>query len=433
MSLLNFLQRSYRAIINPPDRGTKDDPVRFGLLGASTIAPLALIGPAKSHPEAIVAAVAARDRGRAVKYAQKHAIPIVHDTYEDLLDDKSIDAVYIALPNSLHYEWALRSLQAGKHVILEKPATSNAADAEKLFRHPLAAGPHAPVLLEAFHYQFHPAWQTFLNEVRQAGSVEAVDSRQTVPLGALAPEDIRFDFGLGGGCLMDVGTYALSAVRQVLDREPIQVVHATHQILRTKPFRDELSTCQIDKSITASLSTSSGKVATITADIASTCEWPSCLPQSWRFNIPHVTIPMCQAVMEEVSLDALSEFKGAEHRMRKTVTIWNYLLPVVWHRIDISENHRIVSEGKDIKQWKETRFVKAYEWTDSEKDTGLYENWWTTWRCQLEEFVNRVKGRKGSGVWVDAEESIAQMLAIDEIYRKAGLQVRSSSTYEHSL
>ena len=71
--------------------------------------------------------------------------------------------------------------------------------------------------------------------------------------------------------------------------------------------------------------------------------------------------------------------------------------------------------------------------TDSEKDTGLYENWWTTWRCQLEEFVNRVKGREGSGVWVDAEESIAQMLAIDEIYRKVGLQIRPSSTYEHSL
>jgi predicted dehydrogenase len=352
----------------------------------------------------------------------------------DLLVDPSIDAVYIALPNGLHYEWALRSLQAGKHVLLEKPATSNAADAQKLFNHPLATAPNAPILLEAFHYQFHPAWQAFLREVRRAGvPVKCAHSRQTIPRGALARDDIRFDFALGGGCLMDVGTYAVSAVRQVLGREAIEVVDAEYQ-----PMWDEISDEaaqgqeQVDRFIAATLRTPSGKTATFTADIVSSFEWPPFLPEGWRINIPRMTTPMCQAVLEEIVLDPLPKFADAEHRMQKTVTMWNYLLPTVWHRIDVVEEHRVVENGRNIKTWRETRFTKGYNWRgegEGEEGTEAYEEWWTTWRCQLEEFIHRIKGRKGSGVWIGPEESIAQMEAIDDIYRKAGLEVRPSSSF----
>ncbi|GIZ44592.1 hypothetical protein CKM354_000778600 [Cercospora kikuchii] len=130
-ALFSMLRRAYQALISPPRLAKKDDAVRFGLLGASAIAPIALIGPAQSHAEAIIAAVAARDPARAAAYAKKHHIPIVHNSYQDLLDDPSIDAVYIALPNGHHYEWAIRSLKAGKHVLLEKPSTSNAHEAKK--------------------------------------------------------------------------------------------------------------------------------------------------------------------------------------------------------------------------------------------------------------------------------------------------------------
>ncbi|OOQ84561.1 oxidoreductase [Penicillium brasilianum] len=429
MSFIQLLQRSYKAIFNPPDRGSKENAVRFGLLGASTIAPIALIGPAKSHPEAIVVAVAARDRGRAEEYAKKHQIPIIHDSYQDLLNDQSIDAVYIALPNGWHYEWALRCLQAGKHVLLEKPATSNAIDAEKLFQHPLATAVNAPIIQEAFHYQFHPAWQAFLSEVRRAGSLKAVHCMQTIPRGALAPDDIRFQFELGGGCLMDVGTYALSAVRQVLNRVPVEVVDATYRLLENTK-EGELLEGQVDQYIAASLRTRDGKIATITADISSSFEWPSFLPKAWRLNIPSPTMPMCQAILEEVSVDALPEYDDAEHLIQRTVTIWNYIVPVVWHRIDISERHRIVKEGRDVKVWKDTRYLKAYNWLENEELAEAYEDWWTTWRCQLEEFIHLVKGRRGSGVRVDAQESIAQMAVIDDIYRKTGLKPRPSSSYK---
>lgn len=224
---------------------------------------------------------------------------------------------------------------------------------------------------------------------------------------------------------MDVGTYALSAVRQVLNREPVEVVHAEHRLLGDAMKGKSLEG-QVDQFMTASLRTSDGKTASFAADIAYSFQWPSFLPETWRFNIPYPTVPMCHAILEEVTIDALPKFNGAVHHMQRTVTIWNYLVPTFWHRIDVSENHRIVKDGKVIKTWKETRYIKEYSRLDGEEGA----DWWTTWRCQFEEFIHRVKGRKGSGVWIDAQESVAQMATIDEIYRKTGLEIRPSSSYE---
>lgn len=118
---------------------------------------MALINPAKSNPNVIIYAVAARDKTRAAAFAKKHGIPHVKESYEDLLDDPAIDAVYNPLPNGLHFEWTYKALAKGKHVLLEKPSTSNAAEAEKLFHSPLLSQPNAPVLFEAFHNRFTPA------------------------------------------------------------------------------------------------------------------------------------------------------------------------------------------------------------------------------------------------------------------------------------
>ena len=145
-----------------------------------------LIKPAKSHPEVIVQAVAARDKQRAEIYAKKYGIPQVHDSYEGMLlthhylqfmahnssllllailDDPSIDAVYIPLPPSLHFEWAVKALTKGKDVLVEKPAVANAEEATALFGSPLLREPNAPVLLEAMHHKFQPTWQYFLSLV----------------------------------------------------------------------------------------------------------------------------------------------------------------------------------------------------------------------------------------------------------------------------
>jgi predicted dehydrogenase len=107
-------------------------PLRIGTLGAAKIAPVALIRPARGLPEAEVVAVAARDPARAATFARKHAIPRVHDSYEALLADPEVDAVYNPLPNALHGEWTRRAMEAGKHVLCEKPLTANAAEAEEV-------------------------------------------------------------------------------------------------------------------------------------------------------------------------------------------------------------------------------------------------------------------------------------------------------------
>ncbi|KAL8864726.1 MAG: hypothetical protein Q9174_007244, partial [Haloplaca sp. 1 TL-2023] len=175
--LWGFLQRNYEMYYPTPvpksSRGDQDPIIRVGVLGASRIAPTAMISPAKTHPGVVIATVAARDHSKASAFAKQHGIPIVHSTYQALLDDPAIDAVYIGLVNSQHYEWAMKALEAGKHVLLEKPSVSNAREAEALFRSPLLRGPNGPVLLEAFHFPFHPAWKKFMSFVDSENVVNA--------------------------------------------------------------------------------------------------------------------------------------------------------------------------------------------------------------------------------------------------------------------
>src|SRR5918996_1556721 len=126
-------------------------PLRLGILGAAKIAPLAVVRPARRSAEATVTAVAARDPERARRFAAKHGIPTVHETYEKLLADEEIDAVYNPLPNALHARWTIAALEAGKHVLCEKPFASNAAEAEEMAA---AAERTGRVLMEAFHYRY---------------------------------------------------------------------------------------------------------------------------------------------------------------------------------------------------------------------------------------------------------------------------------------
>ena len=145
---------------------------------------LAIFTPARSHRKVIVAAVAGRDAKRTAKgttaYAKKHGMPIVHKSYQELLDDPTIDAIYNRLPNGLHYEWSIKALKAGKHVLVEKLVTSNAIEAKALFDfHDSLTADTRPILLEAFHYRFHPAWSCFLSLISPK-DVERVDAEFSV-------------------------------------------------------------------------------------------------------------------------------------------------------------------------------------------------------------------------------------------------------------
>jgi predicted dehydrogenase len=184
--------------------------VRIGVLGAARIAPAALMKPARAVDGVEVAANAARDRRRASAFASRYGVPVVHDSYADVVADPSLDAVYIPLPNGLHAQWTLAAIRAGKHVLCEKPFTSNTAQAREV---QAAAEGSGVVVMEAFHYRYHPVAQRMADIVHsgELGRIERVETAMCFPLPRFS--DIRYDFGLAGGALMDAGCYAVHSLR----------------------------------------------------------------------------------------------------------------------------------------------------------------------------------------------------------------------------
>jgi predicted dehydrogenase len=192
-------------------------PLRLGILGAARIAPMALIRPARALPEASVVAVAAREPARAAAFARRHGIPRVHAGYDALLADPDVDAVYNPLPNALHAAWTIRALEAGKHVLCEKPFAASVAEAEAMARAAVAAD---RVLVEAFHYRYHALFAR-MREVVDAGTlgrVRRLEAHFWIPL--LRRSDIRWRADLAGGALMDTGCYAVHLLRHLAGAEP---------------------------------------------------------------------------------------------------------------------------------------------------------------------------------------------------------------------
>jgi predicted dehydrogenase len=188
--------------------------VRIGILGAARITGKALVAPARAVPSVSVAAVAARDLARAEAYAKTHEIPAVFGSYEELLAAPEIDAVYVPLPNALHAPWTLRAIEAGKHVLCEKPFTSNAAEAIQVAT---AAEDSGLVVMEAMHYRYHPLVQRLASLIADGaiGTPSYAQAWTSWPI--RDPADIRYDFALGGGALMDGGCYAIDCLRLVAD------------------------------------------------------------------------------------------------------------------------------------------------------------------------------------------------------------------------
>ncbi len=193
--------------------------LRIGILGAARIAPAALIKPARAVAATGAAvgveAIAARDPLRAQAFARKHNIARTHSSYEDLIADPELEAIYNPLPNGLHAQWTLAALAAGKHVLCEKPFTANAAQAQAIAD---AAGDR--VVMEAFHYRYHPLAARMAEIVHsgEIGEIESVHTAMCFPLPRFT--DIRYNFDLAGGALMDAGCYALHCLRLLGPGQP---------------------------------------------------------------------------------------------------------------------------------------------------------------------------------------------------------------------
>jgi predicted dehydrogenase len=191
-------------------------PLRIGTLSTARIATPALIEAAVSVPEVRVTAVAARDFARAEAFALRHGIAGAFGSYEEMLADPDIDAVYNPLPNSLHGPWTLKAIAAGKHVLCEKPFASNAEQAAQVAA---AAADSGLVVMEAMHYRYHPLVQRLRELVAELGPVRRIQCWTNFVIED--PEDIRYDYGLAGGALMDGGCYAIDCMRLLTgDGEP---------------------------------------------------------------------------------------------------------------------------------------------------------------------------------------------------------------------
>ena len=203
------------------------DHLRIGTLGAARITPAALLKPARLVTETSVVAVAARDQARASAFASKHGIDRVHRSYEALLADEEIDAVYNPLPNGLHGAWTKRALEAGKHVLCEKPFTANAVEAAEVAR---VAEQCGLVVMEAFHYRYHPLAQRMHDIVADGrlGRVRRIETWMCIPLPLR--KDIRYQLDLAGGATMDVGAYAIH-MQRLLGGEP-EVLSATARLAK---------------------------------------------------------------------------------------------------------------------------------------------------------------------------------------------------------
>ena len=202
------------------------NPLRFGTLGVARITPGALTGPAADNVDAVVAAVAARDRTRAESFAKQHGIETVYDSYDDVIRDPTLDVIYNPLPISHHREYTIKALRAGKHVLCEKAFALNAAEAQEMAA---AARETGLVLLEAFHYRYHPVFLRALEIVDSGalGQIQRIDGRFGIR--TPGPGDIRMHYETGGGATMDLGAYPISWLRHITRQEP-EVVSAEARI-----------------------------------------------------------------------------------------------------------------------------------------------------------------------------------------------------------
>jgi predicted dehydrogenase len=328
------------------------DRVRIGILGAARIASQAVVKPARRVSGVEAAAVAARDPERARKFATKHGIPTVHDGYDALLADDSIDAVYNPLPNGLHAHWTERALAAGKHVLCEKPFTANAEEAEAVAKTAAGSG---LVVMEAFHYRYHPVAQRMLDIVRsgELGAIAHIDSAMCIPLPL--PGDIRYQYALAGGAVMDVGCYALHMNRLLAGEEP-EVVSA----------RVKLARPNVDRWAQAELRYPSGTTGTM-----------SC------------------ALLSARVLSIRIQVRGE----RGTLRVFNPTGPQFGYRMSIRSHdgrQRVRVEGART----------------------------PTYAYQLEAFRDAITS--GAPVLTPPSDSVANMRAVDAVYRAAGLPVRGT-------
>lgn len=362
--------------------------LNMGVISGATINAAGIIRPAESHPDVQLYAIASRDADKAETTAKKYGFKKHYGSYDELLADPEVNMVYISVPNGLHFEWAKKSLQAGKHVLCEKPFTSNAKEARELVN---LARQKSLVLEEAFHWQFHPATHLFRSilDSGQYGRILRTDAWMTSSPGP-PDSDIRWQYELGGGSLMDE-TYALSFTRYAIRaKKPTQILSAVARPHKKDPRVDA------GMHILLNFEDPNGNAVNSRIYTDMRRDWVGgVIPRLWE--LPSIEVETEKAV----------------------IYFYNAMMPHIYHYISITDKrtgkteYRTQTSGGPL--WNE-------HWTTGGKGG---KDFWSTYRWQLEAFVDKVRGKEPP-CWVDNEDSVLQMESIDEIYKAAGLPVRGT-------
>ncbi|KAJ6783274.1 hypothetical protein PWT90_06152 [Aphanocladium album] len=382
-----------------------DAPLRAGALSAASINWIAFFDPVGSHADVALRAVAARSQAKA--QAQIDACELGKDvkaygSYEELVADPDIDIIYIGLINCYHVEWAIKCMEGGKHVLLEKPAVTNAAEFDLLKACSARTG---KVILEAMHWRFHPAAHAVksLIDGGKYGAVQSVNSRLTLHSGIFTPEDPRFKYEYAGGASMDL-IYVVSSAAYfagLMPESTASVQKATPRLSAADALVDEAMVTEL------SIKTSDSRTSTVSCSLHCDLMQPKLLrlvPKMWE------SVPVCTVELDKAQ-----------------VHFENFVGPHL--------NHSIVIRAKDDKGKltgkKET--VSCYQGGSVWGKTG--ERWWTSYRYQLEAFVRVVRAVDGGDIdaaeafqpWLSMDDSKAVMAVVDAIYSKAGLPLRKSA------
>lgn len=198
------------------------DKIKWGVLSTANIGVEHVIPAMQKGELTEVAAIASRKLARAEEAAEKLGLSKAYGSYDELLDDDEIDAIYNPLPNDQHVPWTIKAIEAGKHVLCEKPIALNANEAEKLLaiseKHP-----HIKVM-EAFMYRFHPQWDIVKSwiSVGMIGDINSIQSAFTYH--NTDPDDFRNHPEMGGGGLLDIGSYCISSARYIFEAEPEKIL-----------------------------------------------------------------------------------------------------------------------------------------------------------------------------------------------------------------
>ncbi|KAJ3091127.1 hypothetical protein HK102_001595 [Quaeritorhiza haematococci] len=382
------------------------DVINLGILGAANIAPRAVLEPLKTDSSTFhirIHSIAARNPTRAQTFASEHNIPNTHPTYSSLLADPNINAVYIPLPNGLHFEWIMKSIEAGKHVLCEKPFVSNSEQARevvdlltKVNAERAKEGKGPLVVVEGFHWRFHPA-SARIREIISSGILGKLvwtEAKLLIPVGRIAEDDIRRKYELAGGALMDAGCYAVDASRMLSGDLKPRVVSARATRQSNDPRVDQAIHAELEypnngpKSIIASDFESSSRIAKLRAvGEKGTLEMDN-------FISPHV---FHKLKIGTNPIDPLSAAPAAPAEETDAASTW---LEKVYKDV-VEEEHYVDSEGR-----------KA-----------------TTFWYQLRAFEQVIRGELKEEDYFSVgltslASSLAQMEVLDEIYKAAGMDIR---------